>query len=189
MIFGDPGIFAVESGITEAYARPGLSALGFFVIYIQGNRYGVYQSDATLLGNSFDQVQTRISRRGLHIAPYATEFGAGRIADAFRGAIYADDPHEDYLGLPRNEFRDLAYSGDLLWGPDGDEALDDGSYVLQFDVGDRVRLIAFKCRQNGLHDPPTLREAWISAEEYYQVLCNWREAVQTEWEALPNKEI
>ena len=46
-----------------------------------------------------------------------------------------------------------------MWAPDGDEPFDDASYVLQFDVKDRVRLIAFKSSEGYLHDPATLSDA------------------------------
>ena len=189
MIIGDTGTFAIESGITEAYSSLGLRALGFFVIHVGGNRYGVYEPEATMLAKSFDEVQKRIARRGLHTAPFANESEAGRIADAFRDALYADNPQDEFFGLSRDQFRELVYSGDLLWAPDGDEAFDDRSYVLQFDLGDRVRLIAFKRGENGLHDPRTLRDVWISAQGYYQVLHRWQESFENEWIALPKKEI
>ncbi len=38
---GNPKRFAIESGITQAYARLCFRALGFFVVYLQGNIYGV----------------------------------------------------------------------------------------------------------------------------------------------------
>jgi hypothetical protein len=113
----------------------------------------------------------------------------GSIADAFRAAIYGDDPKDQYMGLSRNEFCDFVYSGDLAWAPDGDEAFDDGSYVLQFDVGDRVRLISFRRGEEWPYDPETLRDLWISADEYYGILQEWRDAFQVEWAALPTKQI
>ena len=48
----------------------------------------------------------------------------------------------------------------LVSAPDGDEAFDDGSYVLQFDVGDRVRLIAFK-RPDQLVDLASVRAVFL----------------------------
>jgi hypothetical protein len=188
MVIGDPRTFAVESIITEAYARPSLRALGCFVIHVGGTRYGVYEPNATLLANSFNEVENRIGRRGLHSAPFANH-EPGKIADAFRDGVYGDDPQEEYLGLRLEQFLDVFYSGHLIWAPDGDEAFDDGSYVLQFDVGDRARVIAFKCGNDWLCDPLTLRDVWIPAEVYYQILCEWRDAFEGEWAALPKKEI
>jgi len=189
MIVGDTRTFAVESMITEAYAREGLRALGCFVIYVGGERYGVYETNATLLANSFDEVTNRIDRRGLHDVPSAAEESPGAIADAFRETVYSDEPKDEYFGIPRDRFRDYIYSGDLLWAPDGDEAFDDGSYVLQFDVGDRVRLIAFRCGADGLHDPITLRDTWIAAADYYRILTDRHDAFENEWKSLPKREI
>ncbi len=188
MLVGDPRSFAVESLITAAYASRGLRALGCFLIHVGGNRYGVYKSDATLLANSFDEVENRIARRGVHTAPFAGELEPGKIADAFRGGIYNDHPKDQYFGLPLEQFRHLIYAHGLVWAPDGDEAFDDGSYILQFDVGDRVRLVAFKCSEGWLHDPLTLRDVWIPADRYYQILCEWREAFETEWTSLSRME-
>jgi hypothetical protein len=188
MIVGDPSTFAIESGITEAYTKLGLRALGFFVVHVGGKRFGVYEPCATTMANSFDEVQNRIARRGLHTAPFAKEADAGRIADAFREAIYADEPGESFFGLGQRQFHDLVYSHHLCWAPDGDEAFDDGSYILQFDLPERARLIAFKCGENSLHDPSSLRDVWMSAEDYYRVLDQWQESFESEWAASPKIE-
>ena len=167
MIVGDRSIFAIESGITQAFRNPSLRALGFFVIHVGGRRYGVYSSDATMLANSFDEVEKRLADRGRHTAPFATEADAGEIADAFRRAIYAEERKDTYFGIPLGEFcnRFSRESNDLVWAPDGDEAFDDGSYVLQFDVQDRVRLIAFKRGEQYLHDPATLSDVWLASDD------------------------
>jgi len=71
------------------------------------------------------------------------------------------------------EFTKTLYSNSLVWAPAGDEAFDDGSYVLRFDVGDRVRLIAVK-RPDSQVDPASVREVWISADIFYNAL-QWRD--------------
>jgi hypothetical protein len=73
----------------------------------------------------------------------------------------------------------------IQWAPDGDEAFDDGSYVLQFDVGGEVRLIAFKRGPDGRHDSSTLNDLWIASDEFYAVLRRWRDSFTEEWAALP----
>lgn len=88
MLIGDKSTFAIESHIEEAYSRLSLRARGFFVIYVSGYRYGIHSSNATLLSCSFDEVKNRIAGRDNHTAPFATEQNAGKIADAFRDAIY-----------------------------------------------------------------------------------------------------
>jgi hypothetical protein len=188
MIAGDVNIFAVESQVTKAYNSLGLRALGYFVIWIGGLCYGVRDESATMLANSFDEVQRRIISRGLHTAAFVSEADAGHIADAFRDAVFADEPGQDFFGVPREIFERVFYENDLAWAPDGDEAFDDGSYVLQLDVNDKARLIAFRCGNNGMHDPATLREIWLSSETYYSVLEQWRQAFETEWKNFPKED-
>jgi hypothetical protein len=187
IIIGNPKKFALESGITRAYAHPGLRALGFFVIYIAGRCYGVRTPDATTLACSFDKLQDRIAWRGKHIASFALYPNAGVIADAYRDAIYAPNQHNAvFFGIPQSQFRDLIYNNRLVWAPNGDEAFDDWSHVLQFDVDDRVRLIAFKSKEEGYHhDPNTLKDMWLKADEFYDVLQRWRDEFEKVWAGAP----
>ncbi len=180
MIIGDPHIFAVESIITQVYKRLSFLALGFFVIHVNGVCYGVREHDATMLACSFAEVKRRIICRGRHIADFA-ELNAGEIAGAFRSAVYAAAQEESYFGSTLSEFR-RHFDRDanaLLWAPDGDAAFDDGSYVLQFDVGDRVRLIAFKSDQDS-YDPATLSEVWMPLERFYLFLQQWHDSFEAE---------
>ena len=185
MIVGNSSIFAIESEITQGYERVSLRALGFFVIHISGHRYGVHRSDATMLARSFDEVGRRVNDRGAHTVPFSTDSDAGKIADAFRSAVYADEQEPSYFGITLPEFCEMFRLKRLVWAPDGDEAFDDGSYVLQFDIQDCVRLIAFKCRPDGRHDPATISDLWIAADDFYAVLQHWHEAFEAEWTAAP----
>ena len=186
MIVGDPSSFAIESSITSAYDRLSFRALGYFVIHVGGHRYGVCKPDASMLANSFEEVGSRIAGRGKHTAPFASE-DAGQIAEGFRNAIFADEQATSYFGLPVHEFSEFFFerSSAIQWAPDGDEAFDDGSYVLQFDVQDRVRLIAFRSDESYLHVPSTLRDVWLPADEFYDVLQRWHGAFEREWNAMP----
>ena len=114
------------------------------------------------------------------------EAAAIEIANAYTSAIYLDnDGNEMYFGMSEAEFTKTLYSRSLVWAPDGnDEAFDDGSYVLQFDVGDRVRLIAFKSPES-LVDPASVREVWLSSDSFYSTLREWRNTFLAEWESLP----
>jgi hypothetical protein len=189
MIIGDPTRFAIESGITNAYERAGILALGFFVLHIGGRRYGVYSPVATTLACAVESVKRRITDRGKHTTPFTSEPDAGKIADAVRLAVYAPDQEkESYFGIPQPEFIKLFYtrSTDRLWGPDCDEAFDDGSQVIQFDVNDHVRLIAFKSIADGYHhDPHSLCDVWLSADNYYSILQQWLNDFEREWKAAP----
>ena len=73
----------------------------------------------------------------------------------------------------------------IIWAPDGDEAFDDGSYVLQFDVGDRVRLIAFKSCPGHFYDRATLSDVSLAADDFYCVLQKWHDAFEAEWASMP----
>jgi hypothetical protein len=136
-----------------------------------------------MLANSFDAVGRRIANRGRHTAPFADQPDGGKIADAVRSALYGDTADEaQFFGITGPEFRDIVYANDLLWAPDGDAAFDDRSYVLQLDVEDRVRLIAFKSADEGFAcDPDSLRDVWLPVDEYYRVLEQWHHSFEAEW--------
>ncbi len=184
MTIGQPSLFAIESSITEAYDRRSLLALGYFALHIGGLVYGQIASDSTLLACSFDEVERRIAERGTHVAPFQSE-NSTEIANAFRSAMYSDEPLPRYFTLEYREFADTIRSRRIVWAPDGDEAFDDSSYVLQFDVGDLVRLIAFRCPSGMYHDSPSLRDVYLPADDYYGILRNWHAAFKAEWAAMP----
>jgi hypothetical protein len=187
MVIGNPASFALESRITTAYSELGLRALGLFVIHICGKRYGVYEPEATMLASAFDKARERISWRGRHTAPFSSEPDAGRIADLYRLAIYApDQENEIFLGHTHEEFRTSFYSSKLVLAPDGSEAFDDGSFVLQFDKEEHVRLIGFKTNKEGYgHEPSSLADVWIGTNEFYRILEEWANAFEREWCAAP----
>lgn len=185
MIAGIPVEFALESEIRVAYERPALLGLGFFAIHLGGVQYGVRAADATLLACSYDAVKERIDKRGTHRPPFSELEDAGSIADAFGRAQYADEDDGLYLKLSRTELVEGMHSGGVVWAPDGDEAFDDGSCVLHFDVGARVRLIGFRRRHDQRHDPDTLRDVWLASEAFYRTLQEWKEAFDASWNSMP----
>jgi hypothetical protein len=182
MLVGDCSTFAIESQILHAYAGTNFRALGFFVLHLRGRPYGVRASDATMLGCSFEEVGRRLSSRGKHHEGSFSGLGAGDIADAFTAAIYGSD--DTVLGLPDGEVSRELHSNELQWAPDGDQAFDDGSYVLQSDVESQVRLIGFK-HDGDRHMPASLREVWLDADNFYGLLRQWHEQTLTEWLAAP----
>jgi len=186
MIIGDPSIFAIESGITKAYERASLLALGFFTLHIGGLRYGVLEPEASMLACSLGAVEDRLLRRGTHLAPFAFGVTGEEIADAFRNAVYAPDQEEkSFFGMRHSDFLDLIYSRHLVWAPDGDEAFDDSSYVLQFDLGTQVRLIGFRSTEDFHHDSATLRDIVLDSEVFYSVLQDWLRAFSDDLSVHP----
>lgn len=188
MIAGNPNSFAIETVLTRAYERLSFRALGCFVIYLYGRRYGVYRPDATLLACSFEAVRNRIAHRGQHVAPFAEESSARDIAEAFYTAIYGEEDRRPmFLGIPTSEIRNIFQDkpSNCMWAPDGDAAFDDGSYVLQFDVDARVRLIGFKATPEFLIDISSVSDVWIPADDFYSLLQSWQEMFDTAWANLP----
>jgi hypothetical protein len=186
MIVGDPSCFALESEITHAYERLSLRALGYFVIHVGGRCYGVRSWDATMLSAAFDGVAKRIAMRGSHDAPSFSMVDSEALAKAFSRAIYVEHEKEElFFGMRDSDFTTSLYSNDLVWAPDGDEGFDDGSCVLQFDIEDKVRLIAFSRDTNPILDPESLREISIPAETFYAILQNWHDRFLEEWASFP----
>ncbi len=184
MLVGNQRIFAIESSITRAYQRLSQRALGYFVIYVAGRIFGVRSPEATMLACSFDSVGQRLSRRGLHCVPFGAETNASAIAEAVRATTYDDDrPGETFFGLSADEFREVTTANGIVWAPDGDEAFDDGAHVLQFDVDDKVRLIAFINEGSKEITASTVVEIWLGADEYYKILDKWRVSFEVEREA------
>ncbi len=176
LLVGEPTLFAIESQITERLESAGQRALGFFVIYLRDRLFGLRQPDATSLACSFDEVERRIARRGTHSAPELFHLSPQVIAEAFRKAFYGD-PSRPQIPLPLSgsSLRALITSRHITWAPDGDEAFDDGSYVLQLESETEVRLIAF-CGDSSatLYDPATLSDVRMPSDAFYRVLAQWR---------------
>lgn len=184
MIIGSVQRFAIESSITTAYESESLRGLGYFNLHLCNRRYGVFSPDATMLACSLDNVVNRVRSRGAHCATFST-MDAELIADTFLTLVYSNCPHGDVLGMPAAMCRDQFYSSHLIWAPDGDEAFDDGSFVFQFDVDERVRLIAFNKGDGSQHIPGTLCDLWLTADEYYGVLDQWQKDFLSEWRDAP----
>lgn len=177
-VVGDASVFAIESGISRAYSRRSERALGYFVLHINGQQYGVRAPEATLLACSFDNVAMRLQAQGRHSVAGVGDSPAHSVATAFLRGRY---PLTDAVEESDEHFADLVVSAGCEWAPDGDEAFDDGSHVLQFDVGDRVRLVAFRRSGVPLEEIASLSELWLPAEKYYGVLSAWLHAFEIEW--------
>lgn len=180
-VVGDRTSFAIESAITQAFPNLAQRALGYFVIHIQGKAYGVQEPDASMLGCSFDAVNDRLRRRGSHQVPFLSTIDASLIAEAYLDAWYRQTARVDYFGLPAADFTEILYGNAIVWAPDGDEAFDDGSHILQFDVGNKVRLIAFAHAESPEDVGGTVVEEWLDDEVFYSVLSRWSEQFAAEW--------
>lgn len=184
---GTPQTFAVESVMTAATNCLSQRGLGFFVIHVNGRRYGVCEPDATMLGVSFGEVGRRVKDRGKHTAPFAA-LDCAEIATSLIEITYddVDLTGRVYFGIPVEDLQRLMVRNWLTWAPEGgDEAFDDGSWVYQFDVGDRVRIIAFRRQDDGRPDFASLSDLWLPADEFYEILQHWHQNFESEWAAAP----
>jgi hypothetical protein len=184
MIVGDHRIFAIESGITEAVESVSQLALGYFVIHVGGRAFGVRQPDASMLACSFNEVEHRLRRRGMHAPRIPLHVPATEVATAYLDAFYRDSARTDYFGLSQDQFVDALQSSGAIWAPDGDEAFDDGSHVLQFDVDGRVRIIAFLNTEEPDDSPQTIIEEWMDADLFYAIVSGWKTLFAIERTAL-----
>ncbi len=181
MLIGYKNQFAIESEITLIAPHRSQIALGFFVIYINGIQYGIRKPDATMLGCSFNEVRARCIRRNTHILPNLEAYDAFQIADDCYGSIYRDNPEPClFLGIAKEPFYHLITANHLFWAPDGDEAFDNGSFVLQFDAGAQVRLIGFKSNGEGEVELDSLSDLCLEADLFYTLLEQWQSNFELE---------
>lgn len=174
MIVGDCRVFAIESEITEATESLSQLVLGFFVIHIGGRAFGVRQPNASMLGCSFNEVEHRLRRWGTHASPIPLDVSAPEVATAYLDALYRDNARTDYFGLSQDQFVDALQSSGAIWAPDGDEAFDDGSHILQFDVDGRVRILAFLNTEEPDDFAQSIREEWMNADLFYAIVSGWK---------------
>ena len=174
MLLGNTAEFAIESHIEVAYERRGALALGYFLLHLRNCQFGVKAQDATLLACSYDEVARRFSRQGQHVASELSSVSAKNLAQAYVNAAYAG-----LSGELETALMTVATARRLVWAPDGDEAFDDGSHVLQFDVSDQVRLIGFRNVDYTVSD---VCELWMRAETFYTLLSDWTVAFDKEWQ-------
>ncbi len=180
MICGDINTFAIESFISIAYERVSFLAMGNFLIHINNICYGRREPDASLLACSYNKVQELlnedVTNDSVLMSNFVNRYPANTIADVFRISIYGAESYsssEDYHEIIVSAFKDLYPK--CVWAPDGDEAFDDGSYILIFQSCNKIRLIGFRILSNGLSDLSTLSDLTISKDHFRSVLKEWSE--------------
>ena len=134
-----------------------------------------------MLGCSFEEVEDRLGRRGAHKIQSLSDICADLIVEAFLDTIYREAGRDSYFGNTKSEFENAIYDAHIQWAPDGDAAFDDGGYVLQFDVEDKVRLIAFRNMECPVDTANSIVEKWIDGDEFYGILSEWRDLFIADW--------
>jgi hypothetical protein len=182
LLIGRHAIFVIESFMAQVLAGPGQRGLGYFCLHVSSKRYGIRSPDATLLACSFDTVVDRIERRGTHVLAELNHLDAIAIAQGVHAALYKDLPEEaQACGMTAIRLRDELYRHDILMAPDGDAAFDDGGHVLQFDLGEQVRLIAFKNPDGDEAGVHAIVEVHMNTDDFYDILASWKEQFMTQW--------
>lgn len=186
VLVGDTATFAVEAGIAEAHENRHFFAVGWFHLWVGGHRYGIHQLDATTLGIPVSMAGEFLAKRGTHRAFFAAEPDAGAIADAVWMSGYVDLPDgAQFFGHSPDFFNHRAGFG---WWDQVDGAFDDGSHVLHFDVGEKVRVIGFQTYETPRGWRPnrmSMGDVWLPADEFYGILGQWCEAMEAERNRLP----
>lgn len=187
MIKGDPMVFAVESTISKTYAQNSLMALGSFSIHVAGKSYGVLDPTATMLACSYDSVARRIEKCGTHEAFFEAA-DALHIAMQYIYTFYQESEEISLLSFDSKRFQSAVENNELIMAPDGDSAFDDGSHILQFDVGENVRILAFKNESNPKLMMESLAEIILDKGVFYSTLSNWLQAFSHERKARLSSE-
>lgn len=175
--------FYLESYVDSWLPNISQMAIGYFTISIGGSTFGVKETDATLLACSYHTVLQRLKDRNSHTLSFGQEYPP----DLFVSALL-----REYLGNPSyhplltdgelEEFKANLSPEGIFWAPDGDEAFDDGSYVLQIDCGDRVRVIGFTYAVSQSETLASISELWIASDDFYAILEKWSKCFLAEWQ-------
>lgn len=173
---GNSERFAIETHVEMVVPKASQLALGYFAIHINGTVYGVREPDATLLACSYDLICSRLGRRGMHLSQLATNYPAEELVRCIQLAIYEEcPPGQCLLGMSPSQLLDELTINELILAPDGDEAFDDGSNIIQFDVGERVRIVGFKNWPDEKSQIGSISEIYMPTAEFYEILECWRE--------------
>ncbi len=176
--------FYLESYVDSYLPNISQMAIGYFNISIGGRVFGVRKNDATLLACSYDAVLRRLKGRNAHTLSFGETFPPNvfvaallrsHLGDLSHGLLLSDEEFE--------EFRAKLFSNDIFWAPDGDAAFDDGSYVIQIDCKDIVRVIGFTYGKSRNETLASVSEVWIESDDFYAVLEKWSKCFLAEWES------
>ena len=175
MLIGNESRFAIDSQLSEKNLSHSQIGIGYFNIILANHRFGIHEIDATVLGCSYKNVVNCLQMRNKHVAPFSEINDPHCIAKNLRDVLYINgDKGGPVFGLSRRSVINLVYKNKLLFAPDGDEAFDDGSYVIHFDIGPEVRLIGFMSGNGEFYEESTLVDVRLSANEFYGIIESWR---------------
>jgi hypothetical protein len=184
ILVGDVNIIAVESYVDQFLPAKGQLGVGYFIIHVAGRVFGVKDRRASVLGNSYYEVCERIGRRGKHDLSFSGQVDAKELSLSVLNILYDRGFKKFPLSTElETEMERVLYTSNIIWAPDGDEAFDDGSHVLQIDEGRHARVIALVNHETEDLTIDSIVELRISADEFYEILYSWSRKFEEEWRA------
>ena len=182
MIIGNPYNFAIESEIVKAYSHPGFLGLGYFIVHVKNQTYGIRDDEATLLAGALGSMQEHLEWRGKHIAEFAGRLDSVLLSNLIYGSIYRDAEEVGWpYPLPQDEIEKTVIKNNLL-EKCFDQAFDDGSYLSIIDNEESTRVLAF--RSTSEYDVCDVSEAIIASDEFYSILESWTGSILRQWKSM-----
>jgi hypothetical protein len=170
---GERDAFAIVCEVSEWLERDSQLGIGSFRYFVAGASFGRSEPDATLLGCSVQNVERRIRSRGRRVYLVEDGMNAAEIVSGYLRLYSAAWIGDRGASLYRTASVEAYGRDGVVAAPDGDEAFDDGSHVLQFDRGDDVRVIAVRNFDTEAEALGSVREALLTADQFYGVLSKW----------------
>jgi hypothetical protein len=168
-LIGDRNQFAFDIRVCRLTPNLYYKGIGYFLIYVNGVRYGLSHCEAETLVSPYEAMKKRLQFRGGHVAEFSQYPDPKEIALAVWEPGYGEVQKETYAGLPIDRVVEMVHSGHIDWFPCGGSGFDDGSDIIQFDIGDKVRIIGYRVLDiyGTLAD---ITDIQMPADEFYSLL-------------------
>ncbi|NIJ64636.1 hypothetical protein FHR20_001567 [Sphingomonas leidyi] len=161
--------------------------IGYFLIHVGGKQYGVKKPRACVMGNSYNEIVSRISQEGEHRLSFSSKIDSKELSIYIANSIY----NRGFEGgvIPAQwskEIDDSLYANALMWAPDGDSAFDDGSHIVQVDDEQRVRITAFVNAETQGEFENSISDVILGQETFYETLGAWAREFDGQWKVFLN---
>lgn len=174
MLFGNKEKFAIEFEVKEIYHDKRFIGDGFFVVYIDGFMYGRKEDDATSFGairgtlrESHDSF-FHLKNPFFHYKDFET---CDKYYDCSYRLVnrYTEDNLKDFRDVYKIGYEHNGERFIVSWAQ-MEEAFDDGSFVLQLNEGDSVRLLGFKTSDDETYNIENVHGAIIQKEKFSSII-------------------
>lgn len=164
---GDVRTFAIDTALHPECLRTHQEAFGRHQLWVGGQVYGRHDEDASCLAATFDNTVRIFQERGSFELP-----GPISPIEALELAHKVIFLGDELLPMHLRPFiNSCGYWSRRLLAPDGEEAFDDGAFVMPIEHRGDVIIAAAFSNAHGLIGP--ISEARMIADDFYQVLGGW----------------